>query len=109
MPVLPVALLPQVPVGREGLVRAPRWASLFPPFHTDVFAKQGKSYVLLPSPVTWQGTGNSHWPDFGQVRKETLTLSLVPSTTSVVREQPCRASVHGREEELNGPSQMSCD
>lgn len=57
MPVLPVPLLPQVPMGKPGLVRALRWASLLSPFHRDVFAEQGKSSVLLPALVTWQGTG----------------------------------------------------
>lgn len=65
MPVLPVPLLPQVPMGKAGLLRAPRWASLLCPFHMDVFAELGKSSVLLPAPVTRQGTGKlmtQLWP-----------------------------------------------
>lgn len=55
MPVLPVALLSQVPMGKDELVRAPRWASLLCAFCMDVSAEQGKSFVLLPAQVTWQG------------------------------------------------------
>lgn len=52
-------------MGKEGLVRAPRWASLLCPFRMDVFAEQGKSPVLLPAPVMWQETGKlmaQLWP-----------------------------------------------
>jgi len=54
MPVLAVPRLPQVPMRKAGLKRAPSWASLLCPFHMDVFAEQGKISVLLPAPVTWQ-------------------------------------------------------
>lgn len=55
--VLLVPLLPQLPMGKAGLVRAPRWARLLSPFHMDVFAEERKSSVLLPAPGTWRGTG----------------------------------------------------
>lgn len=56
MTVLPGPLLPQVPMGKAGLARAPRWPRLLCPFHMG-FLQEGKSSVLLPAPGTWQGTG----------------------------------------------------
>lgn len=69
MPLLPVALLPQVPMGKEGLVRAPRWVSLLPPFHTGIFAKQGK-YIYSSSFCDMSANREQllaqHWPGQGR-------------------------------------------